>query len=188
MGCWGITAMQSDDGLDTVEFIRGCLPKDGKLELSAIIQSLLQDEWNRPSEVTDGQPHTSPMALAEIMVKFLEHDLGSLDHDVGPHMRQNEFSTVTSFTATKESIQWIRNYIADTLRYSRRNAQMESQDRKWGGWFKEENWVGWQEHMTYLVGCLDVLLSSVGSQVELVNMKDQECIPIGQEISWGMNT
>ena len=154
MGCWGITAMQSDDGLDTVEFIRGCLPKDGKLELSAIIQSLLQDEWNRPSEVTDGQPHTSPMALAEIMVKFLEHDLGSLDHDVGPHMRQNEFSTVTSFTATKESIQWIRNYIADTLRYSRRNAQMESQDRKWGGWFKEENWVGWQEHMTYLVGCL----------------------------------
>ncbi|MFR5664819.1 MAG: hypothetical protein ACLTL7_09565 [Enterocloster bolteae] len=188
MGCWGITAMQSDDGLDTVEFIRGCLPKDGKLELSAIIQSLLQDEWNRPSEVTDGQPHTSPMALAEIMVKFLEHDLGSLDHDVGPHMRQNEFSTVTSFTATKESIQWIRNYIADTLRYSRRNAQMESQDRKWGGWFKEENWVGWQEHMTYLVGCLDVLLSSVGSQVELVNMKDQECIPIGQEISWDMNT
>ena len=188
MGCWGLTAMQSDDGLDTVEFIRGCLPKDGKLELSAIIQSLLQDEWNRPSEVTDGQPHTSPMALAEIMVKFLEHDLGSLDHDVGPHMRQNEFSTVTSFTATKESIQWIRNYIADTLRYSRRNAQMESQDRKWGGWFKEENWVGWQEHMTYLVGCLDVLLSSVGSQVELVNMKDQECIPIGQEISWDMNT
>ena len=188
MGCWGITAMQSDDGLDTVEFIRGCLPKDGKLELSAIIQSLLQDEWNRPSEVTDGQPHTSPMALAEIMVKFLEHDLGSLDHDVGPHMRQNEFSTVTSFTATKESIQWIRNYIADTLRYSSRNAQMESQDRKWGGWFKEENWVGWQEHMTYLVGCLDVLLSSVGSQVELVNMKDQECIPIGQEISWDMNT
>ena len=188
MGCWGITAMQSDDGLDTVEFIRGCLPKDGKLELSAIIQSLLQDEWNRPSEVTDGQPHTSPMALAEIMVKFLEHDLGSLDHDVGPHMRQNEFSTVTSFTATKESIQWIRNYIADTLRYSRRNAQMESQDRKWGGWFKEETWVGWQEHMTYLVGCLDVLLSSVGSQVELVNMKDQECIPIGQEISWDMNT
>ena len=65
---------------------------------------------------------------------------------------------------------------------------MESQDRKWGGWFKEENWMGWQEHMTYLVGCLDVLLSSVGSQVELVNMKDQECIPIGQDISWDMNT
>ena len=43
--------MQSDDGLDAVEFIREHLPKDGKLELSAIIQSLLQDEWNRPPEV-----------------------------------------------------------------------------------------------------------------------------------------
>ena len=66
MGCWGITAMQSDDGLDAVEFIREHLPKDGKLELSAIIQSLLQDEWNRPPEVTAGQPHTSPMALGEV--------------------------------------------------------------------------------------------------------------------------
>ena len=114
--------MQSDDGLDAVEFIREHLPKDGKLELSAIIQ-----------------PHTSPMALAEIMVKFLEQDHESLDHDVGPYMRQNKYSMVTSFTATKESIQWVRNYIADTLRHRRRNAQMESQNRKWGGWFKEEN-------------------------------------------------
>lgn len=65
---------------------------------------------------------------------------------------------------------------------------MESQDRKWGGWFKEENWVGWQEHMTYLIGRLDVLSSSVGSQIELANMKDHECIPIGQDISCGMNT
>ncbi len=126
MGCWGITAMQSDDGLDAVEFIREHFPKDGKLELSAIIQSLLQDEWNRPPEVTDGQPHTSPMALAEIMVKFLEQDLESLDHNVGPYMRQNKYSTVTSFMAIKESIQWVRNYIADTLRYSRRNSQMAS--------------------------------------------------------------
>ncbi|MCD7991362.1 MAG: hypothetical protein LUK37_06085 [Clostridia bacterium] len=51
MGCWGITAMQSDDGLDAVEFIRGCLPKDGKLKLSMLIQPLIQDEWNRPPEV-----------------------------------------------------------------------------------------------------------------------------------------
>lgn len=183
MGCWGIAAMQSDDGLDAVEFIREHLPKDGKLELSAIIQSLLQDEWNRPPEVTAGQPHTSPMALAEIMVKFLEQDLESLDHDVGPYMRQNKYSMVTSFTATKESIQWVRNYIADTLRHSRRNAQVESQNRKWGGWFKEENWTGWQEHMTDLIGRLDELLLLVDSQVELVNIKEQECISVGQNVS-----
>ena len=175
--------MQSDDGLDAVEFIREHLPKDGKLELSAIIQSLLQDEWNRPPEVTDGQPHTSPMALAEIMVKFPEQDHESLDHDVGPYMRQNKYSMVTSFTATKESIQWVRNYTADTLRHRRRNAQMESQNRKWGGWFKEENWTGWQEHMTDLIGRLDELLLLVDSQVELVNIKEQECVSVGQNVS-----
>ena len=42
--------------------------------------------------------------------------------------------------------------------------------------------------MTDLIGRLDELLLLVDSQVELVNMKDQECIPIGQEISWDMNT
>ena len=123
------------------------------------------------------------MALAEIMVKFLEQDHESLDHDVGPYMRQNKYSMVTSFTATKESIQWVRNYIADTLRHSRRNAQTESQNRKWGGWFKEENWTGWQEHMTDLIGRLDELLLLVDSQVELVNIKEQECISVGQNVS-----
>ena len=90
---------------------------------------------------------------------------------------------VTSFTATKESIQWVRNYIADTLRHSRRNAQVESQNRKWGGWFKEENWTGWQEHMADLIGRLDELLLLVDSQVELVNIKEQECISVGQNVS-----
>lgn len=183
MGCWGITAMQSDDGLDAVEFIREHFPKDGKLELSTVIQSLLQDECNRPPEVTDGQPHTSPMALAEIMVKFLEQDHESLDHDVGPYMRQNKYSMVTSFTATKESIQWVRNYIADTLRHSRRNAQMESQNRKWGGWFKEENWTGWQEYMTDLAGHLQVLFLPVDSRGERDDLEERVCISVGQNVS-----
>ena len=57
--------MQSDDGLDAVEFIREHLPKDGKLELDAVIQRLQQDSWNRPADVSEGISHTSPMALAE---------------------------------------------------------------------------------------------------------------------------
>ena len=38
MGCWGITAFESDAGLDAVCCIRRSLPKDGKLELDAVIQ------------------------------------------------------------------------------------------------------------------------------------------------------
>ena len=32
MGCWGITAFESDAGLDAVDFIRNNLPEDGKLQ------------------------------------------------------------------------------------------------------------------------------------------------------------
>lgn len=51
MGCWGITAFESDAGLDAVCCIRRSLPKDGKLELDAVIQRLQQDSWNRPADV-----------------------------------------------------------------------------------------------------------------------------------------
>ena len=117
--------------------------------------------------------HTSPMALAEIMVKFLEQDLESLDHDVGPYMRQNKYSMVTSFTATKESIQWVRNYIADTLRHSRRNAQVESQNRKVGRLVQGRGIGRLAGTYDRLIGRLDELLLLVDSQIELVNIRNR---------------
>ena len=47
-GCWGITAFESDEGPDAVEFIRENLPEDGKLELEALLEALKQDSWNAP--------------------------------------------------------------------------------------------------------------------------------------------
>lgn len=43
MGSWGITAFESDAGLDAVNFIREKLPKDGKLELENLIKELQND-------------------------------------------------------------------------------------------------------------------------------------------------
>lgn len=48
MGCWGITALESDAGLDTVGFIRRHLPKDGRLQLEKIVEALKRDDWNAP--------------------------------------------------------------------------------------------------------------------------------------------
>lgn len=44
MGCWGITAFESDSGLDAVAFIRENLPKNGTVELAKIIKELQQDK------------------------------------------------------------------------------------------------------------------------------------------------
>lgn len=59
MGCWGITAFESDAGLDAVGFIRENLPVDGKLEVKTIIDLLRGDSWCAPPDVTDGDSHTS---------------------------------------------------------------------------------------------------------------------------------
>ena len=167
MGCWGITAFESDTGLDAVGFIRENMLKNGRMELEKIIKAIQKDEWNAPPEVLEGASHTSPMALAEIIVKFLDGDMEGIDRgweDVSERM----FSNITSFTASRESLQWLRDYISDSLKYAKENAV----DRNnWGGWFEERNWIGWQEHMEKLVGRLDEILSSGESCMELVPLQ-----------------
>lgn len=78
MGCWGITAFESDAGLDSVDYIRCILPQDGKLELGKIIEALKEDDVRLP-DVQDAESHTSPMALAEIMVNFIDGNAGGMD-------------------------------------------------------------------------------------------------------------
>lgn len=178
MGCWGITAFESDAGLDAVEFIRRNLPKDGKLELRKLIEELQKDSWNTPPDVSDAESHTSPMALAELMVKFLDGETESLDYDE-EWAADNKFRSITSFTASKESISWLRSYLSDTLHHAKENEASETEHgRKWGGWFKEENWIGWQEHMTALVSRLDEILALPEGSMELISEQTQDNNPI----------
>jgi len=173
MGCWGITAFESDAGLDAVSIIRDKLPEDGRLELGKIIEAMRQNEWGVP-DVTDGLSHTGPMALAEIIMKFKDQGISDLDYDEEWAAKDNKFSSLTSFTAAKESVQWLRDYLSDTLKYAKENAEFmakqgEHEWDQWGGWFKEENWHGWQNHMSMLIDRLDALLASSESQFELIH-------------------
>ena len=178
MGCWGITAFESDAGLDAVGLVRKKLPEDGRLELEKLIEELKRDSWNAPPDVCDGQSHTSPMALAEIIVKFLDRDMGGLDYEEKWAAQDKKFSAVTSFSASKESVQWLRDYISDTLKYAKENTADGS---KWGGWFEEKDWIGWQKHMEGLAGRIDVLLASPENRIELLPTLEQENSPIKTE-------
>lgn len=171
MGCWGITAFESDAGLDAVGLLREHLPENGRLELEKMIEVLRRDSWNAPPDAHDGQPHTSLMALAEIMVKFLDQDMGGLDYDEDWAAQDRKFSTVTSFSASKESVQWLRGYITDTLKHARENA---AQENNCGGWFKKEDWISWQKHMEGLAGRLDMLLASHENRIELISALEQK--------------
>lgn len=169
MGCWGITAFDSDAGLDAVDYIREHLPKDGKLELGEIIKNLQRDDVRLP-QARDGESHTSPMALAEILVKFMDREAGSLDYDEDWVAGDPKFKAVTSLTASKEDLQWIRDYLSETLESAREDAE----SHKWHGWFEERNWIGWQEHMSGLVGRLDALLATTEDRVDLLQEQKGE--------------
>lgn len=184
MGCWGITSFESDKGLDTIGLLREKLPKDGKLELGKLIEELYKDPWYEPSDVNEGVSHTSPMALAEIMVKFLDGEAGSMDYDEEGNADDNKFKSINSFLASKESINWLRGYISDTLHHAKENETADAVcGWKWGGWFEEKNWIGWQRHMETLVNRLDELLILPGDNVELVSIETQEnSLIMGQAI------
>lgn len=167
MGCWGITAFESDAGLDAVGFIRETMLKDGRMELGEIIKALQKEAWYAPPEASEGVPHTSPMALAEIIVKFLDGNREGMD-DNWDDVPERKFGNITSFTASRESLQWLRDYISDSLKYAKENAV---KGNNWGGWFEKKNWIGWQNHMEKLVSCLDELLSSGENCMELVPLQ-----------------
>lgn len=156
MGCWGITAFESDARLDAIGLIRNHLPEQGDVKLQQMIDWLRADSWNAPPEVSEGVSHTSPMALAELIVKFQEQDFSVLDG-----IREDKkFSSLSSFTASKESLQWVREYLSETLFYSRKCAkEQEMSGVLWGGWFQERDWKCWQAHMEKLIGRMDELLT-----------------------------
>nr|WP_308625356.1 DUF4259 domain-containing protein [uncultured Eisenbergiella sp.] len=163
MGCWGITAFESDAGLDSVDYIRRSLPQDGRLELEKIVEAIQKDEVRMP-DVCNAESHSSPMALAEIMVHFMDGTADSMDYDDAWAAGDKKFGAVSSFTASRESVRWLRNYLRDTLKYAMKNAE---EGHKWGGWFQEKDWTGWQNHMETLIGRLDGVLAADGNELAL---------------------
>ena len=148
MGCWGITAFESDAGLDAIGLIRKHLPEQGDVETPQMLAWLKADSWNAPPEVSEGVSHTSPMAVAELIVKFQEKDFSALDGIRGIR----SFPPCLLLQHQKESLQWVREYLSETL-FTAVNVQKEQEKSGvlWGGWFQERDWKHWQAHMEKLI-------------------------------------
>lgn len=116
MGCWGITAFESDEGLDAVEFIRESIPEDGKLELETLVETLKRDSWNAPPEVETAGSHTSVMVLAELMLKFVDGDVKSLDSEEDWNREEHKFcSSLLSPHPRKRSIGFGTIYLTRSI-------------------------------------------------------------------------
>lgn len=165
MGCWGITALESDAGLDALDMIRAQIDVNGSLKLEEVLERMKKNEWNAPPDVRRCNPHTSPMMLAEVMVKCIDGNAEDLDFKE-MYPKEKRFSSLSAFSVSKEEIRWLRDYLKDSLKFSCERA--ETVERC--GWFKKKDWIGWQEHMKDLITRMDILLASDLESGELTEL------------------
>lgn len=161
MGCWGISAFESDNGLDAVGIVRRNIPEDGKLELGLALAALVKEGYVEC--IYEMRSHTGPMALAELYFKFADHDISGLDYDDD----SNKFSSVKSFTADKGALTFLRNHISSSYEYSLKN------EREANTWFKREDWDSWKSHMEKLTNRLDEQIMKPEILIELVPQTEQ---------------
>lgn len=164
MGCWGVKAFESDEGLDALEWIRNHIPEDGCLRLKELLEQLKLDEWCRPPAAENGESHSSTMLIAELMESFQNGTIEEWEY-----LPNNPFEKVVSFLVEKESVKEMCEYLSKTLESARKNTQ----DNQWNGWFEETNWNKWQEHMESLIETMRKILE----QVIASGIAERLCIP-----------
>lgn len=133
-------------------------------------EAIIRRPVNCTTESHRPQMKCTLMALAEIIVKYLDGDPGSLDYDEEWAAEDNKFRSITSFTASRASLRELRDYLADTLKYARIRAERQIKAGELpGGWFDPKDWDGWQKHMEGLIHRLDGVLALEGSTLELAH-------------------
>ena len=105
MGAWGIRALDSDEGLDVLDFLKGyCTPDRTALRLEDIIAAMKGDGFFGDTfEEIDFYYDSSALALTELYLGWL--DTGTFLPQDGGH--------ITEFTASGESIGFLLRYLRD---------------------------------------------------------------------------
>ena len=179
MGCWGITSFESDSGLDAVSTIRGAIPENGQMDIAQVIKVMRKDDWCVP-DASLGHSHSGPIALADVLGKLYDGDLSRLDYDDDWADDDNKFASLTACTVDKDSLGWLRGYLAETLRLRRADADRWAQQgedtssafrKEWSGWREKEDWLGWQDYISSLVGRLDGFLAMQAESIDLLAAK-----------------
>lgn len=184
MGAWGITAFESDAGLDVIDGIRESLPNDGRLTLHMLLEFIKNSQWQEFDDPKLGNSHTSPLAVAELIFKIKDGDYASLDYDDVWAKKYKRFQNLSAFTADKESILWLRDYLTENLAAARNNAAVNNPANPYNGWFHKEDWEGWQTHMESIIKRLEELSELTEEEI---NLLENEQTQDGSMSMGGMN-
>ncbi|MNI61711.1 hypothetical protein D3C73_1169960 [compost metagenome] len=145
MGAWGIKGLESDEGLDVVDFLRDRIPDHLSLELSELI-TVMKEEGLLGStfEEIDFYYDNTALALAELYLMFQE--TGKLDYD--HEDEKKSLRTIRSFTADEASLRLILRYLTDI----RDEVPDEDGEREIVElWRDSPNWEAWKVHLEQLM-------------------------------------
>lgn len=106
MGAWGISALQSDEGLDVLNFLEEtCLPGHTALKLEEIIDSMKGEGFfGETFEEIDFFYDQSALALTELYLDWL---------DTGKFPDRESWDHIREFTASGEALGFLLRYLRD---------------------------------------------------------------------------
>ncbi|MDR1160420.1 MAG: DUF4259 domain-containing protein [Syntrophomonadaceae bacterium] len=139
MGAWGFKALESDAGLDVVDFLAENFPENNKLKLSEIISRMRGHLLGTDFDDIDFFYDNTAMALVELY--FMFKDAGNLEH-------YEKLKNIKAFTADSESLEYLLKYLMDI----KNEVPDEDGDREIVDlWRDSKEWENWNKHLGELI-------------------------------------
>lgn len=149
MGAWGHKALDSDEGLDVVDFIVGYISESSghvDLYLTDLVAKMKEDGFlGKTVDDIDFFYDNSAMALTELYFMFKEK--GELDYD-DEEENLNLRQRVKSFFGNKSSLEFLLKCLEDI----KNEGPDKDGEREIGAlWRDSDSYDDWQAHLDYLI-------------------------------------
>lgn len=142
MGAWGVKALDSDDGLDVIEFLtENYLPEHTTLIMEDLISAVKEEGF-----------FGDILALIELYVEWI--DTKKLDYDGDDDDDPLVWSKVTDFTASRDALDFCLRYL-----YHIRNGVPDKDNgrkmEEWEEWIDSDSWGERSNHLDTLTQRLE---------------------------------
>ena len=156
MGAWGYKALESDEGLDVVDFLRDRIPENLEFDLAGIIDAMKSGGFFGASfDDIDFFYDHSAMALAELYLMFL--DTGTLDYENDEEDEGPALSDIKVFRADPDSLLFLLRYLQDI----RNEVPDEDDEREIVElWRDSKSWKEWKANLDNLAARIDALANA----------------------------
>jgi hypothetical protein len=152
MGAWGIKALESDIGLDVIDFLEENIPKNYEFKLSGIIK-ILKDTGLLGKDFTDIDSLYDNTAIAVAELYFMFKDTGKIDYENDDETKS--LKNIKAFTADKKSLKYVYKYLMDI----KNEVPDKDGEREIVELWRESNyWDEWENHLNELIKRMESLI------------------------------